>query len=198
MKRPAARGFTLIELLVTIAIIAIGMSIAVPSMIGFQRNAELTTATNALTSAINVARGEAMKRSMHAYVVPYENGDWNTGYRVFVDMDRSGDYDASKDLTVTSQQASAGAIAANLEITGAGTAATGSAYLRFDGTGYVRNTAMGFAGAAFIVKRRDTKGTAQEYGRDAQTRHILIARTGRVRTCKPASASDANCNPADP
>ena len=76
------RGFTLIELMVTLAIAAVLLLVAIPSMTAFKRNAELTSATNTLLASINAARGEAMKRGTNAMVVPANGSDWNTGWIV--------------------------------------------------------------------------------------------------------------------
>ena len=192
-------GFTLIELLVTLAILAIAMMVGVPSMIDFQRNAELTSAVNSLTAAINAAKGEAMKRNRSAYVRPTPSTAWSGGYLVFVDMNGNDAFD-SGDITVHNQVG----VHANLEITGTSTAAAAAPYIRFDGSGYTRIDGLGtsmrgdtasFIDLAFTVRRRDTVGKPDEYN---QTRHIMISRTGRVRTCKPKSASDADCDPASP
>lgn len=193
--RPGCRGFTLIELMVTLAIAVIAMSIAVPSLLTFQRNAELTFATNTLTAAINAARGEAMKRNTNAFVIPADpSKPWNNGYLVFVDIDRTsgvGKFDAGKDLTMMQSDA----LPPTLEVVGTGTAAETPPYLMFDGSGYTRDKSAGFPNLAMTIRRLDTKGKADEY---KQTRHVMITRTGRVRTCTPASASDTNCNPATP
>ena len=74
LPRRRAAGFTLIELMVTVAIGAVLMMVAAPSFIGFQRNSEMTSLTNALLAAANTARAEAMKTGMNAFVVPSGNG----------------------------------------------------------------------------------------------------------------------------
>lgn len=183
-------GFTLIELLVTLAILAIAMMVAVPSMLDFQRNSELTSAVNSLTAAINAAKGEAMKRNMSAFVRPASNNLWSSGYVVFVDVNRDNVLDAG-DITVFTQSA----VPANLEITGTGSAAGTTPYIRFDGSGYARVDATAFANLSLTVRRRDTVGKPDQY---SQTRNVMITQTGRVRTCKPKSASDADCDPASP
>ncbi len=186
MKR-SLRGFTLVELLVTLTILVIGLMIAVPSMIGFQRSAELTAASNTLTSAINAARSEAMKRNVFAAVAPVSGTAWGSGYVVFVDMDRDGTNSAG-DIIVTQQPAAP----ANLEVLARNAAGTALSSISFDGSGFTR--AAG-AGLVVTIRRLDTKGKAEEY---TNTRHVMITQTGRVRTCKPASAADANCNPDAP
>lgn len=182
-----ARGFTLIELMVTVALVAILMAVAVPSMTTFQRNAQLTSFSNTLLSAVNAARGEAMKRGQSAMVVPTDGNNWSSGWVVFVDLDRSQTYAEASDFTVLKREAPPSYLA----ITVTGTAAASPPYIMFDASGYAKTKAGGFPGnQSFNIKRNDATGS-DEF---AQTRRIKIASTGRVRVCTPKSASDAQCN----
>lgn len=185
-------GFTLIELIVTMAIGVILMMVAVPSFITYKKNAELTAATNTLLVAINAARGEAMKRGVNALVVPTNNGSaWSDGWVVFVDKDRSQTY-TSTDTLVLSQAAPPSYI----EVTGNGNAVLSSPYIMFDSSGYPRSKAGSGGGATgsgnltMTLRRTDVTGSEQV----EQTRRIIIANTGRARSCKPLSSSDTNCS----
>lgn len=184
------RGFTLIELMVTLTIVAVAMSVAVPSLTEFQRSAELRAAVNALKAAIQAARGEAMKRNMHALVVPAADQQWSSGYLVLVDSDRSGTATAG-DIVVARRTD----LSANLELVGTETAGASPPFIRFDGSGYLRDGANGFVQLAMTIRRRDTAGRADAL---SQTRHVLIGQTGRLRSCTPTSASDAGCSPGRP
>ena len=184
-----SRGFTVIELMVTLAIVAILLLVATPSMISYKRNSELTSATNTLFAAINTARGEAMKRGMYAMVVPTGNGtDWSTGWVVFIDNDRSKTFNSSTDQIILTQ----GAMPNYITVTGNGSAdGTGTApYIMFDASGYsTQKLNAGFAALTLQVVRNDVSSTlALE-----QTRRIKIAATGRIRTCKPLTATDTTC-----
>lgn len=182
-----SKGFTLIELMVTVAIAAILLMVAVPSMGTFKRNAELTSATNTLLSAINAARGEAMKRGMNAMVIPTNNGtDWNTGWVVFVDKDRTQAYDSATDTTVSTQNA----LPNYFNVTGNNTAKATPSYIMFDASGYPKTKAGGFGALTLNLVRTDTTGSDVF----AQTRRIMISLTGRARTCTPASATDSTCS----
>lgn len=167
-----SRGFTLIELLVTISIIAIAMAIAVPSMSAFMRNAELTRAANNLLASVNTARSEAMKRGMNAMVKPVDDTNWRKGWVVFVDVARDGDATNATNIRVTSQPE----LPSYFDVAGFNA--------QFDASGY----AIG-ANGTFTINRNDLSGSEQL----DQTRRVIVAATGRVRTCKPKSASDPDC-----
>lgn len=57
------KGFTLIELIVAIAVAAILLTVAVPSLSNLIRNNRVTGQTNELVSMINFARNEAIRRN---------------------------------------------------------------------------------------------------------------------------------------
>ena len=186
MQRRSSSGFTLIELMITLAIAAILLMVAVPNLSAYRRNAELTSAANTFMASLNTARSEAMKRGRNAMVVPTNNGsNWNDGWVVFVDIDRSQNYNESTDTVVASQAA----FPAGINITGVNSAAGGTPYVMFDASGYSRLKAGGFGALSLSMAR--TEGTVAE--QLDQTRRIIIASTGRVRICKPLSATDANC-----
>ena len=186
--KSGVRGFTLIELMVTVSIAAVLMLVAVPSLTAFRRNAELTSVANKVTSSINAARGEAMKRNMNAVVVPLDNGaSWDVGWAAFVDKSvaRSATFNPSAEGIVSTQEA----VPPGITVSGNGTAAGAVPYIMFNGSGFSRDKAGGFGALAFHIRRTDVPVADQP----GQTRFVIVSRTGRVRVCKPASASDPDC-----
>lgn len=183
----ASRGFTLIELMVSIALVSVLMMIAVPSFTTFQRNAELTSFSNTLLASINAARGEAMKRGMHAMVVPANGTNWSSGWVVFVDVDRSQTFDAVNDISILTREAPP----SYLTITANGPSAESPPYMMFDASGYSKlKGSAGFGANTFEIKRNDVSGAEQL----KQTRRVKTASTGRVRVCTPVSSTDALCS----
>lgn len=182
-SRRSATGFTLIELMITLAIGAVLMMVAAPSFVGFQRNSEMTSITNSLLAAANAARAEAMKTGMNAFVVPTGNGSsWSAGWVVFVDKNRDNAYTASADTTVLVQ----GTTPSYITITGTGNAAISPAsYIMFDSSGYAKSYGSTVPNLTLSIVRSDVP-SAQA---DAETRRIVVARTGRVRSCRPSTDS---------
>lgn len=180
------RGFTLIELVVTMAIAAVLMMVAVPNFVNFQRNSQLTSLTNSLVASIYAARGEAMKTGFNAFVVPTANGsDWTTGWIVFVDNNGDDAFSAADDTLVQTQPA----LESYFTASGTGSSGETPAYIMFSGSGYSKTKSGGFDALTLSIARSDAP-TSAVY---EQTRRIIVSSTGRLRTCKPSSATDVNC-----
>ena len=61
-ERQKARGFTLIELMVTLAVLAIALSVGVPTYQTITARSGLSAASNDLLAALAMTRSEALKR----------------------------------------------------------------------------------------------------------------------------------------
>jgi type IV fimbrial biogenesis protein FimT len=87
------RGFTLLEAMATIAVLAILLGLGVPAFTNIIRSNQIATVTNNLTSALNLARSEAMKRGVRVSVCPanaaatncIDSSSWQSGLLVFSD-----------------------------------------------------------------------------------------------------------------
>ena len=87
--RSDLRGFTLIELMVTLTVMAIALSLAAPSFANLLASNRISTQTNELVGALNLARSEAVRRGQPVTLLA---GDVNysKGWTVFPDANGNG------------------------------------------------------------------------------------------------------------
>lgn len=96
-QRLSVRGLTLIELMVTIAILAILLSVAVPSFQAMIASSRLTSASNDLLVTLAQARSNAIRVGNRVTVCMSSDGatcttsgGWEQGWITFIDTTRSG------------------------------------------------------------------------------------------------------------
>ena len=164
-------GFTLIELMITLAVAGVLGMVAVPSLMQFQRNAQLSDATGNFISAANAARANAMKRGMNTYLIPATGTDWSSGWLVYTDTNWNQIYDADTDEVVLRHEGSG----ANVTISTPNASTLSSGYLLFNGSGYPRMKSGGFGGGTIIMSN------------SARSSSIIIDPAGRLRSCKTGS-----------
>ncbi|SET73573.1 type IV fimbrial biogenesis protein FimT [Marinobacter segnicrescens] len=81
--RSRSAGFTIIELMITLAVLAIILTIGIPSFRTLIENNRVTSQANTLLSAVNLARTEAIKRGTEVTLLA-EAGGFANGYCVTV------------------------------------------------------------------------------------------------------------------
>lgn len=104
------RGFTMIELATTIAIVGIGLTIAMPDLSSFIRRNQMSAGTNDMLAAVNVVRTEAVKRSVPTVLCASTDAincsgtptNWDGGYIGFVDLDGNGARNVTLENLITS------------------------------------------------------------------------------------------------
>lgn len=114
------QGFTLVELLVTFAIVAILVSLAVPSFSRLIAQWQRDNVTRALATDLQQARSEAIKSSRKVVICPSTNttastptcsgaSEWKSGWLVFVDTNADSEFKASDaDVLLTTGPSSSG------------------------------------------------------------------------------------------
>lgn len=113
LQKKSQRGFTLVELMVTVALVAIAMTLAVPSFRSLIANNRMAVQVNTLMADLNLARSAAVTRRQPVSLCPDDTGttgldcsggtDWHTGYLVFADPDGDGDLASDADVIRVSQ-----------------------------------------------------------------------------------------------
>ena len=189
------RGFTLVELMTVIAVLAVLLVAAVPSLAEFHRNSVLANTTNTLVSSIYRARSEAMKSGKIAIMVPGDGttDDWNQGWMIFIDENLNRKYDADDEVVF---RQNAEQFPTYITITrgdGPKMADAGETpAVIFNAAGFSRDKSNGFGAMTFQVQRNDK---SDDLKRDF-TRRIILAETGKLRTCRPKAADEATkCKP---
>jgi type IV fimbrial biogenesis protein FimT len=78
------KGFTLTELLMVLIIISVTLAIGLPNFQSLIISSRLTSSANAMVSALQLARFEALKQQKNV-VIANKNGQWENGWIVFID-----------------------------------------------------------------------------------------------------------------
>ncbi|HRW65200.1 MAG TPA: GspH/FimT family pseudopilin [Candidatus Competibacter sp.] len=100
-------GFTLIELIITVALVAIVMTIGIPSFRTAILNNSRTAQVNEFVGVLSLARSEAAKRGFRVTVCRRLNDTtcatdttsiWENGWIVFIDQNRDNIIDAGEEV----------------------------------------------------------------------------------------------------
>jgi type IV fimbrial biogenesis protein FimT len=179
MKASAQRGVTLAELIVVVAISAVMMGVALPSLRELIRAYQLKAAVNDLFGAIDLARTQAIARGQRVQLVPAgaAASDWSDGWVVFVDGDGNRRPDAGEEVIMRH-----GPPAGGIAIDAAFSSQQGSPYLAYNSMG------RSCSDTSSLAARWGTLSLVQ----GGQIRRIKINMLGRARICNPAR-DDASC-----
>lgn len=90
-------GFTLPELLTTLGILTLLASVGVPGLQQFVGDQQLVSTSNRLATTLAFARSESIKRRQPV-LVDNGDGDWPSGWQVYVDLSDNGRLDAGEPL----------------------------------------------------------------------------------------------------
>ena len=159
------KGFTMVEFMVVLTIVAIFITIGVPSYYTLIENNKVVSTTNKLSASLNFARMEAIKRGTRIAVCAAGNTSytacgsstaWPQGWIVFADSDNNNAIDTTNDLVKITESPPTGIlITANQNI------------IVFDSTGFLASNA-----ATLSLSATGCKGT--------NARTISISTSGRI------------------
>lgn len=100
MAAGSAQGFTLIEMLVVLAVMALGLSVAMPAMSEFSSNNQVAAVRSGFSQALALARTEAAKRGVPVLVQAMSDGpsgnEFAQGWEIVVDADANGQAGSSE------------------------------------------------------------------------------------------------------
>lgn len=166
-SRTAARGFTLMELMVTLTIVAILAGLAVPAMSEFGVRTNVSSTTNDIVVALNLARSEAVKRGREVSLISAA-GSWTGGWTVATN---TGEVLTRHD-----------GVADEYRVLGAATGAGAPAdRVIFTGTGALSlATAYNFS----VCRPSFAPG-------DAQSRRVVVAASGSIRSFRDTTSAPA-------
>jgi type IV fimbrial biogenesis protein FimT len=182
--RKAAPGFTLIEVMVVVAILAIMLSLAVPSLRSLLDGNRLEARSTELAASIHLARMEAIKRGPGARVsvTPNSATGWSAGWTVFVDT--TTDANGGNAVGLTSNKI----VQVTEALPGSITVSSGAlSYVSFVGSGDAKVTT-----AAAAVDGFD--GTTGGYLRGVV--HLVSGTQSRCIRLVPPGLTDVLVNPA--
>ncbi|MCF7966536.1 MAG: Tfp pilus assembly protein FimT/FimU [Methylobacter tundripaludum] len=172
-------GFTLLELMITIAIAGIVLGVAIPSFTSTIASNRLTTHTNQLVTAINLARSEAVKRGLRVTLCKSADGatcvttgDWSQGWIVFMDQNNNAAYDSATETLLNVQERAPG------QITMTGNTSVGN-YISYISSGQSQLTSGAFQAGTIQVCDNRTGDVGK---------NIVLSNTGR-----PRSESNITC-----
>lgn len=168
-------GFTLVELLVVMLLMAIFLSLAMPSLAGMANSMRLTTATNSLFSSLLFARSEAIKRNSRVVVCKSASGNacigtggWEQGWIVFHDPNNNASLDAGE-IVLSREQA----VPYPIRLTGNEPVVS---YVSYTPTGKTNYTSGAFQAGTLTI--------CIESATQVEAREIKINIAGRPRTLK--------------
>lgn len=151
VRMPRVGGFTLIELMVTISVLAILITIAIPSFTATINRNRLATAANGLVSGLQLARAEAVRRGGRVVVCASPDpaaatpvcgpGSWEK-WIVYLDQDGNGQHVATEPLLMTGNTHQNVQVVAGPSLAAAPNAARDRIVFRPDGLAYASSGAL--------------------------------------------------------
>ncbi len=167
------KGLTLLELLASLSIAAILLTLAAPGFTSWIERSRLRTQAYDLLTDLQKTRAEAVHRIARVSLWNVD-GDWSTGWEMFVDSNSNGNRESSETLLFERQQ-----VSSNTHISGNRLVSSYVSYVS--------------SGASQTINGAFQAGTLTLCGATIdQAYQIVISRGGRARL-QGIAASAATC-----
>lgn len=165
------RGFTLIETMLALALLSMLVGIAIPAIRQMIHGQQLRQASTDLGMALILARQESIMRR-HPVVLDNVDGEWSSGWRMFIDQNDNGALDAGELVLQTSDSIAEGVrIVGNTPV---------SRYVRYMPTGVAKLQSGAWQAGTITLCHSD--------GQQA-VRKLVLSPAGRLRTVREAAGS---------
>ena len=174
LNRRFTRAFTLLELVTALAIAAITLVLALPSVRESIQNNQVLAQSNELISLLNFAKGEALRRNTG---VPVALSSSDDGWEAIVEDPAN---EADIEGCVLGQLRCSSHTQVDL--------AADVALLTFNNRGYIRSADEPWAPETFFLEHSDCSGVNQR-------RRVDITPTGQISSCALPCGSQAVCPP---
>lgn len=180
-----ASGFTMIELMVVVVVLAVLLTVAVPSFDGVMNGNRLAGASNEMMASLQTARMEAVKRNARVGLclsatandaAPTCAAANANGWIVFADTNKNAAFDAGEALLRTS------VVSSNVVVT---SSATPAGVIMFRSDGLARTAAGALLNGAIDVCIK-TKRPPEN------VRHVIIAAGSRTSITSANGAAACN------
>lgn len=179
-------GFSLLELMVTVAVLAITVTIALPSFTSTIQNNRLSTQANQFIAALQLTRSSAISRNQRITLCKSSdgsscttNGDWTQGWIIFVDNNSDATLDIGEELLRVQTS-----LDGNTTLNG-----------ETDVADYISYVASGASQLTNGDIQQGSLALCDERGFVSQSKGININSTGRPRTSEASSIGLTSCSP---
>ena len=195
-------GFTLLELMIVLAIVGVALGIGLPTLSVFFQGSRMTTNTNALVGAFQIAKSEAIKRQGFVSVCRStdqatcaldDENTWEDGFIVFLDVDSDRVVDAGTDILLrvnvgAEDKLDTVAETGSVTIRSDTTTNNEHQYITFTSRGYPKDGSVLQSAMYVLCDSRGIKSaTVDVDGVDVlktAARGVILSKSGKVRTTR--------------
>lgn len=190
MQPLSARGLTLVELLVGLALLAVVLSLSLPSFSTALRNQGIRTAAQSLLDGLQAARSEALRRNRNVTFQRTTGTGWSVGCET---VDTASGCLAQLNSR-SPHEGSSGAVVTQ-DLVAVASAAPGTAFsgtLTFNGLGRVTAATLAAGQVAVFRVTHATGGACAADGGAMRCLNVVVGTAGQLRLCDPAVAAGAS------